>query len=72
MLAKLFQEGETMKYEIKVEVIMWDVEAANVDEAEYLASSTLYTPHWWDEVKHKINVKRVMSIGHLPERKEEK
>ena len=51
-----------MKYEIKVEVVMWDVEAANVDEAEYVASSTLYTPQWWEEVKHKINVNQVMSI----------
>jgi hypothetical protein len=62
MLVKLFQEGERMKYEIKVEVVMWDVEAANVDEAGYIASSTLYTPQWWDEVKHKINVKQVKSM----------
>ena len=61
-----------MKYEIKVEVVIWDIDASNVDEAEYIASSTLYTPQWWEGVKHKINVKRVMSIGHLPERKEEK
>jgi len=61
-----------MKYEVKVEVVMWNIEAVNTDEAEYLASSTLYLPRWWDEVKHKINVKQVMSIGHLPERKDRK
>lgn len=49
------------KYEVKVSVTRWDIDAANEDEAEYIASSFLFIRGWYEDFpKHKLKVEKVI------------